>query len=172
MNTNILKGMLHSPISNYAIPGLTSFLVGGESHGKVRLFDCSRNHQEEIIPHSHRFDFQCLVVTGKVTNRIWTKNTNGDAFTVTSLVYDGAMGKYKSNELHVSLFGFCEMTHKAGEWYSMAAQEIHSIKFAKDTQVLFFEGPSIKDNSLILEPFVDGKTVKTFKVEPWMFESA
>ena len=55
-----LLRMKHSPVRNYAIPGLTSSLIGSPSpNGTVRIFECSREHQEPIIPHSHRFSFQC-----------------------------------------------------------------------------------------------------------------
>jgi len=54
----------------------------------------------------------------------------------------------------------------------MKSTQIHSINFAKGTEVLFFEGPTIMDTSVILEPYVDGETVPTFKTEPWMFKKA
>lgn len=56
-----------------------------------------------------------------------------------------------------------------GDFYSMKASEIHSITFSRDALVLFFEGPEKATETLILEPFVDGQTVPTFQVQPWMY---
>lgn len=52
----------------------------------------------------------------------------------------------------------------------MLASEVHSIHFSRGAQVLFFEGPTVADTSIILEPNVDGETIPTFRVEPWMFK--
>jgi hypothetical protein len=74
-----LRAMAHSPVRNYAIPGLTSWLIGQPSpKGTMRLFESSRQHQEAITPHSHRFDFQCWVLEGFVVNRVWTRAHNTD----------------------------------------------------------------------------------------------
>ncbi len=90
-------------------------------------------------------------------------------FTRTNLVYGGQCGKYERERIGPSRYTFRDVTYSADEWYSMQADQIHSISFAKGTKVLFFEGPTISDQSLILEPFVDGEDIPTFKVEPWMF---
>jgi hypothetical protein len=168
----MLKAMMHSPVRNYAIPGLTSWLIGEPSpKGTMRLFECSRDHQEPITPHSHRFDFQCWVLQGSVRNRIWSASAfDGDAYTHTNLVYAGECGKYEKVRIGVGRFGFRDDHHGEDDWYAMTHDQIHSIYFAKGTQVLFFEGPTISDKSLILEPHVDGEDVPTFQVAPWMFK--
>jgi hypothetical protein len=169
-NIEYLLQMAHSPIRNYVIPGLTSYLIGSPSPaGTMRLFRCSRDHQENITPHSHRFDFQCWVLRGRVKNRIWSPKYSGDAFMHTNLVYEGDVGKYRKVEIGVANYGFEDFTFSAGECYSMKAKEVHSIYFAHGTDVLFFEGPMVSDQSMILEPRVDGETVNTFEVKPWMF---
>ena len=166
----MLNEMRNSRIDNYAIPGLSSSLIGGEGFGKVRLFECSRDHQEQITPHSHRFDFVALVLRGDVRNIVWTPHTNGDCFRVSTLTYGGEPGNYtvNSDRAHCNMIP-CTSSYKEGEWYSMKAEEIHSIQFDKGAAVLFFEGPEISDWSLILEPVVDGLVIPTFKREPWMF---
>ncbi len=171
INLYMLAAMKHSPIKNYIVPGLTSWLIGEPSpKGATRLFECSRDHQESITPHSHRFDFQCWVLAGKVTNRVWTySDYGGDLYTQTNLVYGGEPGQYERVRRGIDRYTYTDEVHKADDWYSMTADQIHSVYFAKGTQVLFFEGPTKMDHSLILEPHVDGKDIPVFKVEPWMF---
>lgn len=172
MNNNFDRSMLHSPVRNYVIPGLTSWLVGSPSPlGTVRFFECSRNHQEPITPHSHRFDFRCLVLSGRVTNRTWkpAPAAEGDAYCSTRLAYQDAIGHYNTEHIGIDFYRHQDRVYETGDWYGMAADEIHSIMFAKGTQVLFFEGPQVTNESFILEPHVHGETIPTFKVEPWMF---
>jgi hypothetical protein len=162
----------HSPIRNYVIPGLTSWLIGQPSPaGTMRLFENSRDHQENITPHSHRFDFRCWVLKGSVRNKLWKYAAyQGDWFTKTTLHYLGQTGAYERGGTEGARYT-CEVTeYAAGDWYGMKAHEIHSIVFAAGTEVLFIEGPSIKDRSVILEPFVDGELIPTFEVKPWMFK--
>jgi len=175
---NTLNAMKHSPIRNYVIPGLTSWMIGEKaSDGScVRLFECERNHVEPIVPHSHRFDFACHVLEGVVTNRLWRKDDEPtgkrhfDAYTAISLKYLGEVGNYSRSVIGVDEWCYQDRTYKAGERYSMKANEIHSIYFSKGAKVLFFEGPTETDSSVVLKPFVDGETIDTFKVESWMFK--
>ncbi len=174
IDLTFIDKMKHSPVRNYAIPGLTSWLIGAPSkHGCVRLFECSREHHEPITPHSHRFDFECLVLAGSVRNIIWTEVATprcGDLFMESRLVYRGGIGHYETERGTSQLYLGSPYLYKAGDRYSMKADEIHSIYFSRGAKVLFFEGPTIADSSLILEPYVDGEVVPTFKVEPWMFK--
>ncbi len=80
-------------VINYAIAGLDSYLLG---NGKVRYFECSRDHQDQITPHSHRFDFSCIVLAGMVTNRIWVEcdDQSGDFFEGSIITYDGVIGEH------------------------------------------------------------------------------
>lgn len=170
--SRLLQTMKHSPITNYGgIPGLTSWLIGGmNEHGIVRLMECSRNHHEPIIPHSHRFDFECLVLAGEVRNVIWTRNVLADHFQESTLIYGGEPGLYSRLAGDVNGWYFESQTYSAGERYSMTANQIHSIYFTRNTSVLFFEGPQVTEESMILEPNIGGVTVPTFKVEPWAFK--
>lgn len=172
-----LSAMKHSPIANYGgIPGLTSWLIGAPGpHGLIRLMECSREHQEPITPHSHRFDFHCVVLKGVVRNRIWTAVTPtecGDEFRISHLTYAGNAGKYEKREGGIDSYGFRTEIYSEREEYSMTADQVHSIFFGRDTAVLFFEGPNVYGSSIILEPVVDGETIPTFKVEPWAFKRA
>jgi len=170
-NINFLMKMKHSPIKNYAIPGLTSWLIGEPSkNGTVRLFECSRNHQENIIPHSHRFDFHCEVLRGSVNNKVWYKSSYGDKFASSVLKYQGEPGKYDKEFISADQWTFVVETYKAGESYGMQAEEVHSIEFSNDALVLFFESPTVSDTSIILEPWVDDELVPTFKIQEWMFK--
>lgn len=65
----LLQSMQHSPLGNYAgLPGLTSHLIAKSDHGCVRTFSSPRYTEEHITPHSHRYDFTCLVLRGYVEN--------------------------------------------------------------------------------------------------------
>jgi hypothetical protein len=179
--------MRHSSIRNYGVPGLTSYLVGGNRHGLVRMFEADMTTLDRITPHSHRYDFTALVVTGKVENVKMVraqsiaeyKNVKANPYWVSFLdmVYDSNSkpipGQYDQVEGYgpVSFREEVEVL-RPGDWYSMKHNEIHCIHFQKGTKVLMFETPPIVDRTTILEPFSNGKRVPTFKVEPWMFEGA
>ena len=167
-----LQKMKHSPIYNYGgIPGLTSWLIGAPSpNGLVRLMECSRDHQEPIIPHSHRFDFECHVIGGHVRNVLWVPTNGGDEFQSTSMEYCGTPGQYTRQDVSIQKWSPHSFEYKSGDRYGMRADQIHSIYFGRDTSVLFFEGPSVSETSVILEPHIDGVTIQTFKVEPWAFK--
>lgn len=163
-------------IHNYVIPGLTSYLLADNGqNGKIRMFHCTRNHNETIIPHNHRFNIASLVLCGSVTNEIYAPISydaeNTDWYVPVTLEFAGQAGKYTSKtQGEAARYRKTAATYKEGEWYYMNHIDIHSIRFAKGTQVLFFEGPQVSDSSLYLEPFTGGKMVETFDVKPWMFE--
>lgn len=172
---HLIQAMKHSTVDNYVIPGLSSSLIGGEGKGCVRLFECHRAHEENITPHSHRFDFSCYVIKGRVVNKTWVQvgmnNTfyPADEFQITTLNYDGEIGQHTRGKSEIGKFRRDIKTYTAGESYYMTANQIHSISFDKGTQVLFFEGPTLTNESLILEPIVNDFVVETYKNEPWMF---
>lgn len=168
--TDVLLAMRHSPVRNYAVPGLTSWLIGEPGpNGAVRLFESDRDQQENITPHSHRFDFKCLVLSGRVRNRTWLKGACGDPY-LRSEQRLGRMGGYELTPGAVDYYDYLDSIYREGDWYSMKSHEIHSIWFARNTRVLFFEGPEVIETTSILEPMCHGVLVPTFKVEPWMFQ--
>lgn len=177
LNLAALLSMSHSGLQNYIVPGLQSRLLGERSdeHGSVRLFVNGRHQHHHITPHSHRFDFQCLVLRGWVNNIIFTRPGKGDSlkhadlYTSTSLTYRGKQGEYNAAQLLTEEWVSEAKTYGVGDWYSMRHDEVHSIKFSHDAVVLFFEGPKATDETIILEPYVNGQTLPTFKVEDWMF---
>lgn len=167
--------MRHSPLHNYIVPGLTSWLImdqGGA--GKVRMFENTREQHHFVTPHSHRFNFSACVVRGWVENTSWflaAGNQFADEFCVTAMKYDGTPGQYVKESTKVDRYMSDSILYQPGAnaWYSMRFHEIHSIKFSKDAIVLFFEGPAVTDSSFILEPVVDGHHIPTMRTEPWMF---
>lgn len=185
--TNVLSRMRHSSVRNYGIPGLTSYLIGGNCHGLVRMFEADMTTLDRITPHSHRYDFTALVVTGKVENVRFKRaqsikeyrHAKANPYWVSFLevVYGEdhkpIPGQYDQIEGYgpVSFFEEVEIC-RPGDWYSMKHDELHCIHFQKGTKVLMFESPPIVNRTTILEPFSNGKRVPTFKVEPWMFEGA
>jgi hypothetical protein len=170
--TKFIDRMKHSPVHNYGgIPGITSWLIGAPGpNGLVRLLECSRDHFEPVVPHSHRFDFECRVLSGTVRNIIWTTDMEGDEYRTTSLRYAGAPGQYDKMDLGITRWAFQTKTYCEGDTYSMHWDEVHSIFFSRGTSVLFFEAAPETDRSIILQPVVDGETIPTFKVEDWMFK--
>lgn len=183
LNLPYLKKMAHSPVRNYVIPGLTSWLIGGRGpQGQVvRLFECERNHIEGIVPHSHRFDLHSIVVDGEVTNRLWVTRAispgsrveyGEDCYQILkqTLVDDGSMGNYSLEKGAIVAAKAYNSTYAAGDSYFMKSDEIHDISFSKGAAVLVFEGPQVTRESLVLQPRVDNTMVPTLKVEPWMFK--
>lgn len=167
---DVLLEMAHSPVRNYVVPGLTSWLIGKPcEHGTVRLFVSERDQQDGITPHSHRFNLECLVLAGSVRNRIWEPSEAGDLFFL-SLQEKGRMGGYELQPGSSPVrYGYRDEVHTAGAWYGMRHDEIHSIFFSRGARVLFFEGPDVTETTRILEPAVDGCRIETMRVEPWMF---
>ena len=167
-----LISMRHSPIKNYIVPGLISWLImdqGGA--GKVRMFENTREQHAFITPHSHRFNFSACVVRGWVENTSWFRGDTGDdMYRCTGMKYDGEPGKYVIDNHYHAPFISDPITHEEGAWYAMKHSEIHSIKFSKGAMVLFFEGPAVTDTSYTLEPVVDHEYLPTMKTEPWMFK--
>lgn len=169
----VLASMCSSAIHNYVTPGLSSYKIGGDGLGMVRTFHAERETIDSITPHSHRFDFACIVLHGTVWNTVydkWHDDASSDTYALGMLTGDG-LGSYK---LHPGEEPVCfrktEQRFMIDEVYSLEADEIHSIRFAKGTDVLFIEGPPRFANVQILEPWVRGKRVPTFETRPWMFE--
>jgi hypothetical protein len=177
MNEEIIravKAMANSPVRQYVLPGLTSELVGGDGHGRVRLLTSDRHTRDWVTPHSHRFDFTCLVLAGSVENIVMERGY-GQACNAyargTVRPRDGGMGQYEiARTEDTAWYAEKTTTYGVGETYSMRASEIHSIRFSRGAKVLFFEGPDVVEESVFLEPVCDGKVVQTFETRPWMFE--
>lgn len=172
---NHIEGMLHSPVRNYIIPGLTSWLLGDGEQGRVRAFSCEREHHESIVPHSHRYDFQCLVLRGNVHNIEWIKSDSdhADSYKISMQQYHQEIGGYTIESIEkTSNFISLTSMYFAGQSYGMPHHAIHSIRFSKDSLVLFFEGKTKKNFSYFLEPYVNGKAVPTAQVRDWMFDRA
>lgn len=177
---NHLLDMGYDSLHNYIVPGLVSTLIGEDPHAsaKIRIFRNTRIQDEFITPHSHRFDLACMVLQGRVENTIFSgvpypnhhSHIYSDEYQVSRLLYEGDPGKYDKADTVVERFGRFTNTYTSGQWYFLKYHEIHSIKFSKDAIVLVFEGDSKTDTTMILEPIVNGKTIRTFKVEDWMFQ--
>lgn len=172
IDTDLLLAMAHSPLHNYAgAPGLTSYLLGNPGPtGCVRLFSCQREHEEAITPHSHRFDFECLVLRGSVRNHVWRPG-GGDPFAVSRMKYLGTPGQFEREAEGTRSYIKHSLAYSAGQTYRMRHDAIHSINFSRGALVLFFEGPQRADSSVILEPWVNGERVPTFETREWMFKA-
>jgi len=165
---DVLSSMQSDMIDNYVIAGLSSSLLGG---GKVRYFENSREHLDSITPHSHRFNFACLVLEGTVINTLWHEcdKEDGDKFRLTRLNYTGTIGEYSAEQIADNYYKPSHYKYHAGEIYNMSHDEIHSIRFSRGAKVLFFEGPTVKASSHAIEPMVDGEIIRTLEVKDYMF---
>lgn len=167
-----LVSMRHSPLHNYIIPGLTSWMIlDNGAAGKIRLFENTREQHFHITPHSHRFNFSCCVIRGHVHNTTWfsCEKGRGDMYRAIDEKYLGRPGEFEKLGEFDSPFVSDTIEYAEGDWYSMKFHEIHSIYFSKNALVLFIEGPSLVTTSLTLEPIVDGEYLPTMETKPWMF---
>lgn len=164
----ILDQIKTNKLSNYVIAGLDSYLI---ANGKVRLFENSRDHQDSITPHTHRFDFTCLVLEGTVTNRIWYQSQyiGADEFLKSTIEYSGEVGQHKITPNAIGTYTYRDTKYSAGETYSMKAEQFHSIFFSRGAKVLFFEGEDKSTSSEILEPVVNGQIIATCENKDYMF---
>lgn len=173
-----IRPLLTNRLRNYIVPGLTSYLVGNnqKSAGQVRMFFAERETLEFITPHSHRFDFTCLVLSGSVENTVFERvaaphSEDWCLSSINQVCGTDGLNKYE----HVrdpEPTRWCHLTtlYEPGQTYSMTHKQLHSIQFATDTRVLFFEGPELTSTSHMIEPWCDGKVIPTFRTEAWMFE--
>lgn len=173
----LLQSMQSSELRNYIVPGLSSWLVSDDMrHGNVRLFRNEREQLQTITPHSHRYDFAACVIRGHALNTIWRtpmdhEMRNADMFIRTEVIYEGEPGNYRYVSNHDPFKYVADSTvYQPGDWYYMKRNEIHSIAFSRDALVLFLEGPTTGDHSYMLEPFQDGKHLRTMRIEDWMFK--
>lgn len=169
-----VQPMLCSRLDNYIVPGLVSHIVGGEHKGKVRLFSINRTATDFVTPHSHRFDFTCLVLKGRVQNTIFVEGgETGDEWCVSTISQvcgpNGLLDYVHKRDDKPTRWTQDTRTYEAGDTYSMRYDELHSIQFARGSKVLFFEGPQVTNESRMIEPWVGGQVVPTFRTEPWMF---
>lgn len=168
----------HSPIDNYILPGLTSWLVGDQPQergaGLLRLFECTHNHQSAVAPHSHRFDFKARVLSGGVVNWLWhptdVETPRTDLYASNTLRYAGSVGSYARSPGPVRQWTSLGFHYDIGESYSMRYTEVHSITFRKGTMVLLEEGKELTDLTTMLEPVIGGRVVPTGDVQWWMFQ--
>src|SRR6266478_3662074 len=147
----LLPDMIHNRLGNYIIPGVTSALVGGDGHGLVRMFSLDREARDWVTPHSHRFNFTALVLAGRVHNTLFTAGRQyartADLWCLSTIdQVCGANGIREYTHVRETDGNYwCQdtTTYEIGDLYSMAPQEIHSIRFERGTSVLMFEGPQV-----------------------------
>lgn len=164
---DIIGQMKSDTLHNYVVAGLDSSLL---NNGLVRYFECGREHQDQITPHSHRFDFACLVLAGEVENHIWSKtHSKGDDFMKSELEYFGVVGSHTKKEIEVGRYSRKTHKYSAGDIYGMTANEIHSITFSRGAKVLFFQGREKSNTSVIIEPYVNNQVINTYERKDYMF---
>jgi hypothetical protein len=166
-----LMAQAHSPIYNYVLPGLTSYLIGdiAEDGIRTRMFVASRDQRIHVTPHNHKYDFTAKVVHGTVHNIAWNRVEGEDAYAVISLT--GELGRYARTLEPNEVCGFAphSSVYTAGASYSMLAPELHSVVFTKGSVIVIKEGPMVQPVTQILLPWVRGKVLDTMHVADWMF---
>lgn len=170
---NACEEIKSDKVSNYVIAGLDSYLLG---KGKVRLFKNSRNHQDSITPHSHRYSVTSIVLQGHVENHIWeacNKHNKqcGDLFQKSVIKPKAeAFSGFTKEEAGRDFYTKVTKIYSAGEVYFMDANTIHSINFSKGAIVLIIEGREVAESSVVLEPVVNGEVIKTLENKDYMFK--
>lgn len=171
-----IERMKSDRIQNYALPGLSSSLLG---QGKVRVFEACRDIGEKITPHNHRYSLTGMVLKGSVVNTTWMtwdeQRPGADPYRVTRLYPEGGVEEAQPGQYLAQSDGAAQTvpssrSYTEGTVYHLNSSEFHSITFSRDAVVLVFEGPVEQRCSEILQPIVDGEVVPTFRVEPWMFK--
>lgn len=168
----VLMGVAHSPVCNYVIPGLTSWLIGEHEDGvTLRMFTASRHPREPIAPHSHRYDFRARVLTGSVEHTLWVPgdNLHGDEFEVLHQSTPKTIGDFDCTRGERGYWKPCTYPYDVNRIYQLLAEEVHSIQFDKGTIVLLEEQPD-RTNSFMLNPVVAGNTLYIGDTQPWMFK--
>lgn len=174
---NRIDAMAYNRLANYIVPGVDSWLLGEAPTGgaKVRVFTATRQAEDWVTPHSHRFGFTALVLNGHVTNMLFERNDRDGELWCTSSIDqvcgpDGIRQYKHVRDTAPTSYVRRDTVYGPGEVYSMRSNEIHSIRFARDTMVLMLEGPQETERSIMLEPWVNGQCVPTFRTEDWMFQ--
>lgn len=173
----LLKDMKSDTLVDYAVPGLESSLL---KNGLFRLFESDRDIEELIQPHSHRFDFMCIVLSGTVENT-WYLEAPYNPRIVDSVNQwsrrelkrcnkDGFDGYQLSKEYEIKGYRTRKVTYSTGQVYGMTYNQIHSIKFSRGAKVLFIEGPQVSDTSFVLQPVSNGVEIPNFYTAKWIFQ--
>lgn len=164
----IVEASKHSPLLDYVIPGLTSSLL--DITPRVFEYDGGRHSPFDlegpgyITPHSHRYSFCAIVLEGEVRNTLFEESDEGALYDVRSLLYRGTPGSYHLVDDHVrSKFSLQSRTYSEGGVYFMGTSQVHTIEFAPGTKVLMLEGPTVRLESKVLLPVVDGKVINTME---------
>jgi len=170
----LLESMAGEHLHNYAIAGLRSSLF---TDGTVRLFHQLTHPMSMIAPHSHRYDIASLVISGEVMNTIWTKthdySSSVQLFCESTLQYSGKPGQYTKEYHGDGRYNFKTESYKPGDLYFMTSDVVHSIKFARGTRVMIFQGPTVADSNLVIDPYLpDGRVVPTSDIQDWMFQGS
>lgn len=177
-----LDAMKHSEVRNYVLPGVSSFLIGGDStsnprNGLVRMFVSERETEEHVVPHSHRFNFTAIVTKGWVENIIYTPDSSGAyEYVVGHQARESkTFGDYKIwwDTLPLKYTKTCTrygVVNGYGQDYRMEAEQIHTIRFGAGAKLLVLEEPTRLSVTKILAPWAYGRRVPTMQVPDWMFE--
>ncbi len=158
-------------LTNYIVPGLTSALLaqlpGG---GCIRKFVMCRAQEMSVVPHNHRYDFECFVLAGRVRHRVYDVFDGAQRGNATHAIvpYDPASHQLDLSSPRWATGRPSDCEHQEGQWYRLKHQYFHSIEFERGTVVLFIEGPTKQEISHCLLPVSNGRICDTFIWRDWM----
>jgi hypothetical protein len=158
-------------INNYIIPGLRSTLLVDRttSGGRVRRFDMLREQEYFIVPHDHRYNFDCFVLDGGVTHYTYDlEKAQKENATHVIVPYDHADHAIDTEQPTWVKAYMCTESFRAGDRYSLSHADFHSVRFSSGASVLFIEGAQQKPGSSCLLPYSDGRICNTFLWDDWM----
>lgn len=158
-------------LNNYVIPGLRSeaYVEELDTGAMIRTFEMLRDQEYFVTPHDHRYDFQCMVLEGKVVNTVYKLFECSElSATHAILPYDPALRVLDHEKAKLVRAESERRTYVNTDWYIMGHEEFHSIQFDKGTRILFLQEADKKTQSNCLLPYVDGKILDTFIWRDWM----
>lgn len=159
-------------LENYVLAGLRSTLLGETAAGgKLQLFEMLRVQEADIVPHDHRYDFQCFVLDGEVEHLCYelerVYHPPQAAWAVCE--YDPDIHSVNDETPRAYTRGtVVKKTHGAGSWYGLKHDQFHAVRFSAGARVLFIEGPEVQPFSHVLLPYQDGRVCNTFVWRTWM----
>lgn len=85
------------------------------------------------------------------------------------MTYKDEIGSHSVKAEGRNWYSYEDRRYGVGQMYSMRHDQIHSIQFSRGAKVLFFEGPQKSNESVIIEPVVDGMKIPTYQKLDYMF---
>lgn len=160
---------------NYIVPGLKSTLLATlPAGGVLRVFEMTREQESEIVPHNHRYDFQCYVLEGFVQHTVYHISDDEPKHRATHAIVPYSRLTHELDRdvaTHVRARAETKM-YEAGSTYGLNSAEFHRVRFSYGAKVLFHEGNSLTETSSVLVPYCNGEICDSYVWRDWMMKAA